>query len=417
MEDLSKTQLVLLILLGAIVASVTTAVTTIALVEDAPRPLTTTIQRVIERTSGGDQTATLLTQPVEQTIVVGDRIPEVVANATPAVVSIIATKDVPLLTRCYTSPFENNAFDRLFPELRIPSVCQNGSEEQQVGAGTGFFVSSDGRIATNRHVVADTDASYTVILNNGSRYPATVLARDPFQDLAVVKINGENFPTLPLGDSDTISIGSTVIAIGNALGEFQNTVSSGVISGLSRTITAGGGGRVEELRSLIQTDAAINPGNSGGPLLTLDGRVIGINTAIAQGAQGIGFALPVNLLKKDLASINERGVIAYPYIGIRYVTITPEVVELKELSVENGALIEGGDGTPGVVPNSPANTAGLMEGDIILRVDENQINPQNPLATVIQRYHAGDTVKLTVLRTTGEQIELSITLGELTQPL
>jgi len=417
MEDLSKTQLVLLILLGAVVASITTVVTTIVVIEDAPRPLATTIQRVIERTTV-NEAAAVLPPTQERVIVTGDRIPEVVASASPAVVSIVASKDVPLLTRCYTTPFGGDEFfDSFFPEFRIPSTCQNGTERREVGAGTGFFVDSDGRIATNRHVVEDTEASYTVILNNGKQYPATVLARDPFQDLAIIKIEGEGYPTLELGNSETISIGSSVIAIGNALGEFQNTVSAGVISGLSRNITAGGGGRVEELRSLIQTDAAINPGNSGGPLLTLDGKVIGINTAVAQGAQGIGFALPVNLLKKDLQSIETFGQISYPYIGIRYISVTEEIALQRELGVSYGALIEGNEGGSGVLPESPADTVGLVSGDIILEVDGRQINPQNPLADTIQRYNAGDSVVLRVKREGGAEEDITLVLGELTKPL
>lgn len=412
MEELTKTQLVLLILLGAIVASVTTAVTTIIIVEDAPRPLAHTIQRVIERTTVNGAAAVI---PVaeDRIVVFGDRIPEIVAAASPAVVSIVASKDVPLLTRCFRSPAPgNDLFDQFFPEFRIPSICENGTENRQVGAGTGFFVTADGRIATNRHVVEDVDAEYTVILNNGEKHTATVLARDPLQDLAVIKIEGSGYPTLELGDSETISTGSTVIAIGNALGEFQNTVSVGVISGLSRTITAGAIGSVEELRSLIQTDAAINPGNSGGPLLTLDGKVIGINTAIVQGAQGIGFALPSNLLARDLRDIDKVGRIVYPYIGVRYVAVNTVIAEEQKLRVDYGALIRGDETSPGVIEGSPASKSGLVDGDIILEVDGRQINPQNPLADVIQRYSAGDTVTLKVLRNSGEENEILLVLGE-----
>lgn len=393
--------------------SVTTAVTTISIVEDAPRPLAQTIQRVIERTTTVNDTAAITPVTEQRVIVSGDRIPEIVAAASPAVVSIIATKDVPLLTRCFASPAPgNDIFDQFFPEFRIPSVCENGTENKQVSAGTGFFVTSDGRIATNRHVVEDTEAEYTVVLNNGERHSAIVLARDPIQDLAVIKIAGNGYPTLALGDSDTISTGSTVIAIGNALGEFQNTVSSGVVSGLSRTIHSGGSGSVEELRSLIQTDAAINPGNSGGPLLTLDGKVVGINTAIIQGAQGIGFALPANLLARDLRDIEKLGRIAYPYIGVRYITVNKDMAETESLGVTQGALIRGDESSPGVVEGSPASEVGLASGDIILRVDGRQINPQNPLADVIQRYSAGDTVTLRVLRQNGEESDIVLTLGE-----
>src|SRR4030042_4966369 len=212
-----------------------------------------------------------------------------VEDVSPAVVSIVITKDVPIIEQYYYNPFQQ--FEQLFCgdfQFEIPQYQQQGTEKQEVGGGSGFIVSADGMILTNKHVVLDTEAEYTVFTNDGKKYPAKVLARDPVQDLAIIKIDQEktinneggfalkSFPTVKLGDSDEIKIGQTVIAIGNALGEFRNTVSVGVVSGLSRSITASGGGLSETLEDVIQTDPAINKGNSGGPLLNLRGEVLGI---------------------------------------------------------------------------------------------------------------------------------------------
>jgi S1-C subfamily serine protease len=230
-------------------------------------------------------------------------IAEVVKETSPAVVSVIISKYVPILEMEYYNPFgENSPFD-----IRIPRLKQKGTELKEVGGGSGFVVSADGLIATNKHVVLDTDAQYTVLTNDGKKYPATVLARDPAQDVALLKIDANNLPITKLGDSDNIEIGQTVIAIGNALGEFRNTVSAGIVSGLMRTITAGGGGFSEQLDEVIQTDAAINPGNSGGPLLNLYGEVIGVNTAMVSGAENIAFAIPINKVKKDINDVKAKG--------------------------------------------------------------------------------------------------------------
>ena len=229
-----------------------------------------------------------------------DEVISVVKNASPAVVSIIISKNLPLYEECYINPFGD-----LFPGFQIPQICQKGTKLQEIGGGSGFIVSPEGLILTNKHVVSDSAAEYTVLTNDGKKYPAKVLSLDPDQDLAVIKINiaeesTTSLSAVLLGDSDNLQIGQTVIAIGNALGEFRNTVSLGVVSGLFRTITASGGGLTETIEGLIQTDAAINSGNSGGPLLNLKGEVIGINTAMASGAENIGFAIPINKAKTIL---------------------------------------------------------------------------------------------------------------------
>lgn len=233
-----------------------------------------------------------------------EKIIQVVEEVSPAVVSIVITKDVKVLEEYWISPFEELPF-------QIPQYREK-IEKKEIGGGTGFIISEDGTVLTNRHVVLDTEADYTVLTNDGRKFPAKVLARDPVQDLAIIKIEREkivdeegkftlkSFPVAKLGDSEKLQIGQTVIAIGNVLGEFRNSVSAGVISGLGRTITASGGGLVETIEDVIQTDAAINKGNSGGPLLNLKGEVMGINTATVLEAQSIGFAIPINKAKKDI---------------------------------------------------------------------------------------------------------------------
>lgn len=268
--------------------------------------------------------------------------------------------------------------------------------------GTGFIVSEDGMILTNKHVVFDEEAEYTVFTNDGRRFSAKVLARDPIQDLAIIKIEQENlqpFSVMKLGDSDKLESGQTVIAIGNALGEFRNTVSVGVISGLGRKITASGGSFVEILEDIIQTDAAINKGNSGGPLLNLRGEVIGINTAMAVNAQSIGFAIPINKAKKDIEQVKTIGKIVYPFLGIRYILVNEKVKQEYGLSTDYGALIVDGEpGNSAIWPDSPAEKAGLQEGDIVLGFDDEKITFENSLAKIIMRYNPGDEVVLKVLR-------------------
>ena len=229
---------------------------------------------------------------------------------------------------------------------------------------------------------------------------AEVLARDPVQDLAILKINPpiSGFPVVKLGDSDTIRLGQTAIAIGNALGDFRNTVSVGVISGLARTITASGGGFTEIIQGVIQTDAAINRGNSGGPLLNLKGEVIGINTAIVSGAQNIGFAIPINQAKRDIQSVKETGSIKVPFLGVRYFGITPELAEAQNFPVKYGALIRGNEHELAVFPDSSAAKAGLQAEDIILELNSERVEKDRPLGLLIHKYNIGDTITLKIWR-------------------
>jgi len=306
-----------------------------------------------------------------------------------AVVSIIITEYV---EQYYFTPFED-----------VP--LQKRIEKQEVGGGSGFIVSGDGMILTNKHVVLSDDADYTVLTNDGRTFPAEVLARDPVQDLAVIRIESEEpFPTVELGDSGGLQIGQTVIAIGNVLGEFQNSISVGVISGLARTITASGGGLVETLEDVIQTDAAINQGNSGGPLLSLKGEVIGINSATVVGGENIGFAIPINKAKKGIEQVKTLGKIVYPFLGVRYVVINETIQEENNLPVNYGAWAQKGTlGEPAIFPNSAAEKAGLKEGDIILEFNSEKITTDNTLAKIIVRYDPGDRVVLKILRDSEER--------------
>lgn len=342
-----------------------------------------------------------------------------VEKATPSVVSIVLTKQLPVYEQSRTNPFQDPSLCQFFGEefcqdFSAPQLKQKGTQERQVGAGSGFFVGQRGLIMTNKHVVERDDVSYTAVTNDGKKYPAKVLARDPVNDLALVKIEGSGFPTLVLGDSSQVKLGQTVVAIGNALGEFRNTVSKGIISGLSRSITANGAlSGPEELSGLIQTDAAINPGNSGGPLLSLTGDVIGINTAVAGGAQNIGFALPVNLGKRVLEQYQTKGKISYPFLGVRFMTITEEYAKDQNLTVTYGALVIRGE-TPqdlAIVPGSPADKAGLKENDIILEVNGQKITIENPLNRVTASFKVGDKISLKVY-SKGQEKTVEVALGE-----
>jgi len=343
---------------------------------------------------------------------------DVVKKTSPSVVSIIISKQ---LKDIYSSTGPN-IFDDPFFEFGWPFnyrfnqpdlTPEEGLQKKQVGGGTGFIISEDGLILTNKHVVSDEKAEYTVITYDGQKYEAEVLAKDPINDLAVIKIAASDLTPLPLGDSNQIQIGQTVIAIGNALSEFSNTVTRGVISGIGRRIEAGGYGFSEVLEEAIQTDAAINPGNSGGPLLNLKGEAIGINTAISRSGQLVGFAIPINEAKQVIESIQKYGKIVRPFLGVRYLIINKQVAEVNKLDVDYGALIIKG-GKPedlAIVPGSPADKAGLVENDIILEVNGRKIDENNSLARILARYAPGDEVELKILHK-GEEKTVKAVLSE-----
>lgn len=417
MEGLTKTQLILLALLVSFVTSLVTGIVTVTLVNQAPPAMTQSIYKVIEKATVSGSAPKESTEKIS-VITQEDLIIKLARESSAAVVSIIATKDLPVVEQYFINPFQNDESFRqlvppeMLPQFQVPQYRQNGTVEKQVSSGTGFFVSADGMIVTNKHVVEDAEAAYSILFNDGRKLSAKVLARDPLQDIAILKVDqaespgraagagsaagGKGYIFIPLGTSDNLSVGQTVVAIGNALGEFQNTVSSGVISGLRRSLVANGSAAGPEvLQELIQTDAAINPGNSGGPLLDLAGRVIGINTAMAQGAQSVGFALPINIAKKDINDIKEFNRIRYAFFGVRYLMINEKVKEDKKLSVNYGVLITNGEkGEPAVMSDSPAAKAGFKVGDIILEFSGVKIDQNNTLAKLISQRKVGDKVKI-----------------------
>jgi len=331
---------------------------------------------------------------------------DVVDKSSPAVISIVISKDVPKYRSFFDDPFG------FFSDPRNQEL---ETEKQTVGKGSGFFVSQDGMIATNKHVINDASAEYTVITSDGKEYPAKILALDPIKDIAVMKIAGENFPTLNFGDSNSLKIGQTVIAIGNSLGEFYNTVSKGIISGLRRNLIAGSGsrGQTEQLSNIIQTDAAINPGNSGGPLLDINGDVIGINVAMAQGAQNIGFAIPADQIKKVVDQVKNNGKISTPFLGVRSVAIDEQIQKENNLPYPYGAIVTKGSKVSdlAVLPGSPADKSEIQENDIILEVNGIKVNNENQLTNLISSYNVGDTIILKIWRK-GNTIDIKVTLEE-----
>ncbi len=315
---------------------------------------------------------------------------QVVKNVAPSVVTIAA------IEKEGSSQNQFNPFDFFGIPSQGSDSTFDPSKPQNIGSG--FIVTADGFVVTNRHVVSDTSLSYVVITNNGKQYKAAKVYRDPLNDIGIIKIDpsensGNTLSPVVMGDSSTLQVGQLAIAIGTALGEFNNTVTTGVISGLGRGITAGSTfeGTIEELSDVIQTDAAINPGNSGGPLLNSSGQVIGVNTAVSQSGQNIGFALPINTIKESIKNFNATGQFSRPYLGVAYQMIARDVAIQNELP--EGAYIQT------VVPDSSADKAGLKRGDIITKVDGQKLQVGiRELSTLIQKKKVGDTMSLDVYR-------------------
>ena len=335
---------------------------------------------------------------------------EIAKKVCPAVITVVVSKDLPKVEDFYSFPYGGKEYIMPMPE----KDGKGKTEKMQIGGGSGFIISQDGYVLTSNHVVADTTADYTVIIDPKHKHSAKVLSRNPINDIAVLKIDIKNLPYIDLADSNKIQLGEEVVAVGNALGEFHDTLSAGIISGLSRYITAFGGldHQMQNLRGLIQTDAAINPGNSGGPLVNMEGQVIGINTAMIMGAQNIGFAIPVNYAKKDLEEVKKFGKIVVPFLGVKYVLLSKEMAKANKLPVEDGALVvREALGEPPVIKGSAADKAGLKEFDIILECNGQKITLKNPLANIMQKCKIGEETTFKVLRE-GKELMLKVTLEE-----
>lgn len=278
--------------------------------------------------------------------------------------------------------------------------------DQNSTIGTGFIVSEKGIVVTNKHVVSDFNTTYTVITKDSKKFEVRKIYRDPVLDLAIVQIDEGGLKPLELGDSSKLKVGQTVVAIGNALGRFTNTVTTGVVSGLGRRVVAGDpfSGSAESLDDLIQTDAAINPGNSGGPLLNSAGQVIGVNVATTEGAQNIGFAIPINSVKKIVDEFIAKGVVSRPYLGIKYRFISKDIAVLNELP--QGAYVQD------VLAGSSAEKAGIMAGDIITKIDGKTVNDESIIANIIAGKNVGDKIILNIWRD-GVEKSITATLQEL----
>ena len=325
-----------------------------------------------------------------------------VKKVMPGVVSIVVGKDYDEILR--ERPYElmmphGDHMDLPPPEEELPHTPGG---KIRVGGGSGFVVDADGLVVTNKHVVRDPDAEYMVVTPSEDSYPARVLARDPLNDVAILKVEADDLPVISLGDSDHIELGQSVLAVGTALGEFQNTVSCGIVSGLSRRITAmtDAEGHSERLRGLIQTDAAINPGNSGGPLINLKGEAIGINAAVVFGAQNIGFAIPINRARRDLMELKKYGRIRTPFLGVRYILLNPMLQKRFRLPVQRGAFVlrEGVQDRPAVVPGSAADHAGIKEADIIVELNAHVIDEKTGLEDILENVPLGDKISVKILR-------------------
>ncbi len=383
------------LLIAVIVGSVSGYVTASTVVDDAP---------------GATSTKTVVVEDSSYTAAID--------KVMPSVVSVIASKEFEQYMNQPFDPFGGGSPFRF--EQRQPT---GDSELREIGGGTGFIVSEDGYVLTNKHVVSDPTVEYTAIATDGTKYYAEVLSVDPANDLAVLQIyenvertkEASGLTPVELGDSDALRVGSHVIAIGNALSEFENTITAGILSGKGRQIVAGSptGADQSTLSGLFQTDAAINPGNSGGPLVNIAGQVIGVNTAVAAQASGIGFAIPINDVKNVIDSVKEHGRIIRPYLGIRYTEVNEQLAEQLGLQRDNGAYLADdiASGEASVLPGSPADKAGLRPGDLIVTINGNSIDEDSSLQSLVRDFRPGDTVTLGVVRGSTE-LEIKVKLAE-----
>ena len=347
---------------------------------------------------------TALPAPVsakQGTIATPDLVASVVQHFGPAVVRINATKTV---ENQMPQQFNDPSFERFFG-----SQMPNAPKQEIVrGSGSGFIVNSNGRIITNAHVV-DGATKVSVVLKDGRQFEGKVVGTDPVTDVAVIEIQADNLPTLTIGNSETLQPGELAIAIGNPLG-LDNTVTVGIISATGRSGSEVG---IPDKRvSFIQTDAAINPGNSGGPLLNQKGEVIGMNTAIIQGAQGLGFAIPINQVQHIADQISTTGKVEHPYLGIQMVTLSPEVKESLNQDPNSPISVNEDQGVliARVMPNSPAHQSGLRAGDVIIQVDNIAVTKADEIQQIVENVTVGSQLKMQIKRQ-GQPLNLDVKTG------
>lgn len=310
---------------------------------------------------------------------------------------------------------EGEVFNKIAGEVGKSVVSINSIQEDGRGAaGTGVLINSNGLILTNKHVVEKVSESVTIVTHDSEEQQAKVVGKDSTNDIAFLQVDNipKNIPPARLADSASVKVGDKVLAIGNTLGEFQNTVTSGIVSGIGRPIEVGdeNGMSYESLFNLIQTDAAINPGNSGGPLVNINGEVIGINTAIVQEAQSLGFSIPINDIKPLISQIEQTGNLGEKaYLGVRYLNLNASIAKNLNLTINAGAVVYTSSGNP-IEPGSPAQQAGIQQLDVITAINQTPVDGSSSLSSVLAKFKPGEQVSLTVFRS-GVSIKLNVTLG------
>lgn len=331
----------------------------------------------------------------------------VVDEVTPAVVSVVARKSRGEMVKSYQG--QQSYSDLNFSDEKLSAA--EAKQMMDVSSGTGFFVAQDGYILTNRHVIDVSGADLFIVTNEGKELPAKLIDTDPIIDIAILRVEGSGYPVASLADSDQIRIGQTVIAIGNTLSEFRNTVTKGVVSGINRHVTAGFAvSGSEVIEKAIQTDAAINPGNSGGPLINLVGDVIGVNTAVSIDGQAVAFAIPINQVKRAIEDVKASGRIQRPWIGIHYTLIEPDA-SLPPYKLGAKIVKDEGSKDPAITKDGPADRAGLKEGDILIAVDGTSFEQGKALAELIVLHHPGDQIHVEYIRD-GKLFNTIMTLGD-----
>jgi serine protease Do len=310
---------------------------------------------------------------------------------------------------------EGEVFNKIAGEVGKSVVSINSIQEDGRGAaGTGVLINSDGLILTNKHVVEKVSESVTIVTHDSEEQQAKVVGKDSTNDIAFLQVDNipKNIPPARLADSASVKVGDKVLAIGNTLGEFQNTVTSGIVSGIGRPIEVGdeNGMSYESLFNLIQTDAAINPGNSGGPLVNINGEVIGINTAIVQEAQSLGFSIPINDIKPLISQIEQTGNLGEKaYLGVRYLNLNASIAKNLNLTINAGAVVYTSSGNP-IEPGSPAQQAGIQQLDVITAINQTPVDATSSLSSVLAKFKPGEQASLTVFRS-GVSIKIDVTLG------